>query len=162
MPQFASPRQIAFIATLRSQKGLEPLPFSIATSGLAASREIDRLMALPKPQTAPAAALTQGVYKVEDEIFVVKSNREHTRLYAKKLVEINGERLTDADTVVHIEFEYAPGAIYRILPEHKMSVEEGKALTIRYGRCICCGRKLKAAKSVEQGIGPVCITYFAA
>lgn len=106
--------------------------------------------------------LAQGVYEVGDEVFIVKSNKEHTRLYAKKLVEIAGDRLTEADTVVQVEFEYAPGAIYRILPEHKMSVEQGKALTVRYGRCICCGRKLKAAKSVEKGIGPVCITYFAA
>jgi hypothetical protein len=33
--------------------------------------------------------------------------------------------------------------------------------TTRYGKCIVCGRHLKAAKSVEAGIGPVCIKYFA-
>jgi hypothetical protein len=41
-----------------------------------------------------------------------------------------------------------------------MNFEKAKALTIRYGRCICCGRRLKAAQSVERGIGPVCRRYF--
>lgn len=105
-------------------------------------------------------ALTQGVYQVDGQIYVVKPNRSKTRLYAKRLVEINADRLTETDEVVQIEFEYEPGAIYRIKPEHRMPVEQGKALTIRYGKCICCGRKLKAAQSVERGIGPICIKYF--
>ena len=42
------------------------------------------------------------------------------------------------------------------------NAEQAKALSIRYGRCIVCGRKLKAAKSVEAGIGPVCMGRVAA
>ncbi len=91
----------------------------------------------------------------------MKPNQAKTRLYAKRLVEIRGERLTEADTVVRIEFEYEAGAIYRIREEHRMSLEKGKELTIRYGRCLCCNRALKAAASVERGIGPICIKYFA-
>jgi hypothetical protein len=41
-----------------------------------------------------------------------------------------------------------------------MSLEKAKQLNIKYGRCIICGLKLKAAKSVEAGMGPVCIKYF--
>ena len=31
---------------------------------------------------------------------------------------------------------------------------------VRYGRCVRCSRHLKAAQSVVQGIGPVCVKYF--
>ena len=67
---------------------------------------------------------------------------------------------TEAGEPVRIEFEYARGAVYKIKPSDKMDLERAKALTIRYGRCIVCGRKLKARVSVEQGIGPVCIKSF--
>lgn len=101
-----------------------------------------------------------GVYESDNQVYVVKFNREHTRLYAKRLVEINAERATELGERVQIEFQYDRGAVYRLTPEDKMDVERAKALTIRYGRCIVCGRRLKAAESVERGIGPVCIKSF--
>jgi hypothetical protein len=102
-----------------------------------------------------------GVYELPDgTVYVVKFNKAQTSLYAKKLVEINAERATEAGEPVRIEFEYERGAIFKISPEDKMDLERAKKLTIRYGRCIVCGRKLKAKVSVEQGIGPVCIKSF--
>lgn len=106
-------------------------------------------------------ALTPGVYDVNGQVFVVKPNQKKTGLYAMRLVEIAGERLNANDDLVNIEFVYAPGVIFDIKPEQKMPLEDAKVLTIRYGRCIVCGRRLKAGKSVEQGIGPVCIKSFA-
>lgn len=105
--------------------------------------------------------LTPGVYDVDNHVYVVKFNREKTRLYAQRLVEIASDRLTESGDFVKIEFVYEPGAIFTIKPEHKMDFERAKTLTIRYGRCINCRRPLKAAKSVEQGIGPVCRKSFA-
>lgn len=102
-----------------------------------------------------------GVYELPNgAIYVVKPNRAKTNVYAKRLVEINAERATEAGTRVEIEFEYEAGAIRKIRPEHRMDIERAKELTIRYGRCINCGRTLKAAESVERGIGPVCIKSF--
>jgi hypothetical protein len=112
---------------------------------------------------APAEAVVTepGVYELPTgEIFIVKPNRQRTRMYAKQLREINAERATEAGTRVEIEFDYAPGAIYRLRPEHKMCVKRAKELTIRYRRCIVCGIRLRAAESVERGIGPVCIQSF--
>lgn len=106
-------------------------------------------------------ALTPGVYDVNGHVYVVKPNQSKTALYAKRLVEIAGERLNANGELVDIDFVYSPGAIFDIKPEHKMPLEDAKVLTIRYGRCIVCGRRLKAGKSVEQGIGPVCIKSFA-
>jgi len=41
-----------------------------------------------------------------------------------------------------------------------MSLDAAKAFILRYGRCVRCSRRLKAAQSVERGIGPVCMAYF--
>jgi hypothetical protein len=102
-----------------------------------------------------------GVYELPTgEIYIVKPNKEKTRLYAKRLVEAPSERLTETGQVVDFDFEYEKGAIFRIHPEHQMSFERAKELMIRYGKCIVCGRRLKRAESVERGIGPVCIKYF--
>jgi hypothetical protein len=109
--------------------------------------------------------LTPGVYEKGDDIFVVKPNREKTRLYAKRLVEVSlsAPRLLESGDRVDydIEFEYAKGAIYDLAESDRMPYERAKALSIRYGRCINCGRRLKAADSVERGIGPVCAKAFA-
>jgi hypothetical protein len=131
-----------------------------------ASAVIDWLFKQPKRVITPARAekpadLTPGVYEPEaGRIYVVKPNREGTRLYAKRLVEINADRVAESGDTVQIEFEYDRGAIFSIKPEHRMPLERAEQLTLRYGRCINCGRKLKAAKSVRQGIGPVCIKSF--
>lgn len=110
----------------------------------------------------PSGGVTEpGVYETPDgTVYVVKPNKAGTNLYAKRLVEINAERALEEGGRVNIEFQYEAGAIYRLKPEWKMEYERAKELTIRYGRCIVCGRKLKAAQSVEQGIGPVCIKSF--
>lgn len=55
-------------------------------------------------------------------------------------------------------WEYAAGAIRDLRPEHRMTVERAKILSLRFARCIRCGATLTAAESVEAGIGPVCIT----
>lgn len=104
--------------------------------------------------------LDLGVYELPDgSVYVVTSNKEGTRLYAKKLV-VTQPRLNANNVSVDFDFVYDRGAIYNIKPEHKMSLERAKKLTIQYGRCIRCGRHLKAAESVERGIGPVCIKAF--
>lgn len=106
------------------------------------------------------AELTPGVYEVNGQVYIVKPNRAKTGLYAKRLVEIASERLNANDDLVNIEFVYAPGVIFDLKPKYKMPLERAEALTIRYGRCIVCNRRLKAGKSVKQGIGPVCIKSF--
>ncbi len=129
-----------------------------------ASRLIDILSRQPvKKRTGegPTEHLTPGVYEKDGEVFVVKPNRAKDRMYAKRLVETSSPRLTATDEHVKIDFVYAPGVVMRLTPADKMPLERAKALTIRYGRCIACGRNLKVAQSVERGIGPVCVKSFA-
>jgi hypothetical protein len=122
--------------------------------------QVGPTLTTPPRQDRTVQITEPGVYENNEGIFIVKRARESGNLYAKKLVEINADRLTEDGDVVQIEFEYAKGAIFNIKPEHKMDFEKAKALSIRYGKCINCGRRLKAAVSVELGIGPVCRKSF--
>jgi bacterioferritin-associated ferredoxin len=57
---------------------------------------------------------------------------------------------------------YEPGLVEQVAREgRKMTLEEAKAFIVLYGRCARCGRALKAAESVERGIGPICYKWFA-
>jgi hypothetical protein len=114
-----------------------------------------------EPRPIAKLELEPGVYELPTkEIYLVKPNQEMTHVYALRLVETPSDRITESGATVKFEFQYERGAIYRILPEHRMSLERGKELMIRYGRCIVCGHNLKVKKSVERGIGPVCIKAF--
>lgn len=111
---------------------------------------------------AQMAVEDAGVYVLPDGTIVkVQANKERTHTYAKRFVEISGERATEAGTRAHGEYRYEPGLIDQVARTgRKMTLEEAKAFIIRYGFCVRCGRHLKAAESVERGIGPVCIRYF--
>lgn len=112
-------------------------------------------------QREDTPAVTEpGVYEKDGTVYVVKFNKEKTNLYAKQIRELNSTRLTEAGTVVEIEFDYASGAIFKLTPDDKMPLDKAKEYTLRYGRCIVCGRRLKKAESVERGIGPICAGYF--
>ena len=136
------------------------------------SRWISHLLTLPVDQRevqAPApreakevdSGVTPGVYDVDVHVYVVKPNGAGTRLYAKRLVETRNDRYTESGDMLKIEFVYESGAIFTIKPEHRMDIQRAEALTIRYGHCIVCGRKLRAGQSVKRGIGPVCRKLFA-
>lgn len=121
----------------------------------------------PKVQApvAQAPRLTiedAGVYVMPDgSVVKVQANQSKTRTYAKRWVEITGQRLTEADTRVQGEYQFEAGLVAEVAQVgRKMSLEEAKAFILRYGQCCRCSRKLKAADSVERGIGPVCIKYF--
>jgi hypothetical protein len=102
-----------------------------------------------------------GVYRRDGEVYVVKENREKTRVYAKRLVNIPGERLLDAtEDVVKADFEYAQGAVYDLEPADQLTLEQARDYLVRYTHCMVCGRQLKAARSVLDSIGPVCRGMF--
>lgn len=123
-------------------------------------KDIDKAMPKTPKRDGEVAVIDPGVYELNGVAYIVKPNRAKTRLYAKRIVEIGGTRKTEAGSFVAVEFEYVPGVIYKLRAEDRMTGARAKELTIRYGRCICCGRSLKSGESVEQGIGPVCVKSF--
>lgn len=168
-----SPKQVTFLRALAGERQLEELG---ATSDervdtvderlqarmldrYDASRLIDRLKASPVDQEGVTVGI--GVYRRDDTIYVVRKNRMNEGLHARRLVEIGGRRLTEANTVVNIEFVYDRDALTQLEPEDRMTLEDAKPFVIRYGRCIACDTPLSDATSVERGIGPVCVKKFA-
>lgn len=92
-----------------------------------------------------------GMYRLGADVFQVVFNASQTRLYAKKLVPTYV-----GDKVHRIDFEYSKGDIYRLEPEHRMTVAQVAELGELTGFCWVCRRALKVAKSIAAGIGPVC------
>ena len=124
---------------------------------------ISVLLTIPRAKAAAAPAAEQveiGLYRTDaGEIFKVQESASGNR-YAKKLVPITGTRLTETDERVKFEFAYEPGAVKRLTAAMRLTLDDAKAFGIQYGVCAVCGLRLKDAKSVALGVGPVCITKF--
>jgi hypothetical protein len=128
-----------------------------------ASALIDWLLTLPRrPAEDQPEQPEIGIYVLPDGTIVqAKQNKAKTNVYTKRWVVIGGERLVDAtEEHVHGEWEYEPSLKRQLSTARVMTLDEAKDFILRYGQCVRCGRRLKAAQSVERGIGPVCIQYF--
>lgn len=97
----------------------------------------------------PQAILSEGMYRMDGDIYRVQRSRESGNLYAKVMIlpAFPGDKPG---------FEYAKGAIRRLTAEHRMSLEDAKAWGVETGICCVCGAFLTDPESVEAGIGPVC------
>jgi len=147
MSKPASEKQIAFLSTLASERVHElAIDFAALTSGQASSL-IETLLGSPRKTGGSVERITEeGMYQnAGGDIFRVQTSRQSGNLYAKRLDVFDGG------------FIYEPGALRNIKPSDRLSVEQAKALGVQYGFCIVCGILLTDPKSVEQGIGPVCI-----
>lgn len=103
-----------------------------------------------------------GMYVLDNRIIKVKKSKTSNRIYATELIAIGGRRLTTEDDVVQWEFRYAPGVIFNLTPAHKMQLPQAQSFGLRYGTCAVCGARLSDARSVAQGLGPICAKKFAA
>jgi hypothetical protein len=97
------------------------------------------------PSTMP---VTPGIYKLGDDIVKVNASRSTGRPYATVLTRVDGENRGT--------FEYAPGLIRKLTPEHRLTLAQASEFGHLYHFCACCGRELTHPESVKAGIGPVC------
>lgn len=120
-----------------------------------ASRVIDYLKpladALPRPVRTPAPrpastpAVTEGMYEMDGSVYRVKLSKAG-RLYAMLLVPETGKG----------SFEYAPGIVNRLRPEHRMTLDRAVELSALFHFCVRCGRELTKASSIAQSMGDIC------
>lgn len=173
-PNFApaSEKQVSFIKGLREQRGLEPLAFT--GSKAQASKEIERLLALPKTQPAKSAgvAFTQeeepvdgiyiirgeGVFYSEAKIYKVYKMVHGSGRQGVKVLEHTQEVLLGEDGVHNSGVFRYLGLAAKHLPSEaeKMGLEEAKTFGRLYGFCVRCGRTLTDEGSIADGIGPIC------
>jgi hypothetical protein len=126
-----------------------PVKMTPADEGFAASRHEQKQV-----------TVTMGVFRKDGRIYVVKPNKEKTRVYAKEIIE-SPARMTENGEVVDFETRYAAGVVFTLTEADRWDLADAKDFLTKFARCIVCGRHLKAAKSVESSIGPVCAKYFA-
>ena len=140
----ASIRQVSFINTLLEERVYEGEAINFATlSSREASDIISRLINAKRKNSVDV-----GMYQTPDgEIYRVQPSRETGNLYAKHMLVGGG-------------FEYERGAISRLTPADKMTLEQAKAWGMATGVCCVCGAFLTDQKSVSEGIGPVCAKKF--
>jgi hypothetical protein len=121
--------------------------------------EQDRVAKRAAQSQSKQVTVTMGVFKKDGRIYVVKPNKDKTRVYAKEIVE-SPARMTESGAVVDFEAVYRPGVIFSLTEADRMDLADAKDFLTKFSKCIVCGRHLKAAKSVAGAIGPVCAKYF--
>ena len=150
-----SPKQAAFLAKLVQDRVCYPALQQAAKdaqhqgiSAHEASAAIDKALGCPKAAlpAAAAAPAPQGYYLVNGEVFAVVVGKESGKLYAKKLLLAGGKG----------SWVYAPGAVYNLKPEQKLTLAQAQEMGHMFGVCMICGRTLTDQKSVSAGIGPIC------
>lgn len=95
---------------------------------------------------------TASYYQMDGAFYRIRAGKK----YAEKLTQISGNRLNENDDTVKFDYVYDSGAVYRLKPEMQLTLDAAKAFGIQYGICVVCTKRLKDAKSVADGIGPVC------
>jgi len=113
-------------------------------------REVQTRPAAPATPAIPATQAQLGYYVTADEsVFVVVASKSYPdRVYAKKLVIVAHGKA---------RWQYAPGMANHLSTSQPLDVEEAGRLSHKHGVCIICTIPLTAVKSVDRGIGPVCI-----
>lgn len=160
----ATPAQIALIQKMADEQGrtlhsdLKCLTKEAASDLITYFMERRDNATSTKPEVS---SISEGMYRTPDgEIYKVQvAVHGSGRLYAKKLVELDEPRQLRKGTRTH-EFAYAEGALRKLTPEMKMTLEQAKEWGSLYGTCCKCGLVLTKEESIEAGIGPVCSEGF--
>lgn len=98
-----------------------------------------------RPVTSTHPQVTEGMYEMDASVYRVRTSRAG-RLYALLLVVKDGSG----------SFDYAPGVIDRLRPEHRMTVERAAQLSVEYHFCVRCAKELTKDSSIAQGMGDWC------
>lgn len=102
---------------------------------------------------------SEGIYRKAGSIYKVQTAVHGSgKEYAKRLVETAS--IDKKTGKPKWKFEYAPGFVYELREEHRLSLEQAKEFGALYGTCCVCGRTLTNEDSIEAGIGPICADKF--
>lgn len=141
-----------------------PQPQAPRSQGNAWTQRNGGLPAQPRRQERRQPA-EPGLYRKDGKLYAVRvftprGEKEQVR-YARELAANeagNLDRVNENGDAVKLHSIKAPRMQWELRPEHAVSLEEAKALNVRFGECVICGTPIEAKESVEDraGIGPVC------
>lgn len=155
----ASAAQMGFLRTLCEEQGEE---VRTSYTKAEASDEITRLLKArdeaPQTPVRTSGRVTEdGMYRTpEGEIYKVQiAVHGSGHLYAKKLVKLDEPKIGKTFVKTH-DFVMETGAIRKLTPVMKMTLEEAQEWGKLYGSCCRCGKTLTKEASIDRGMGPVC------
>lgn len=103
--------------------------------------------------------VAEGMYRKAGSIYKVQiAVHGSGKPYAKRLVETL--TIDPKTNKKKWKFEYAPGFVNELRPEHALTLEQAQEFGALYGTCCVCGRTLTKEESISAGIGPVCAEKF--
>lgn len=150
-------KQINFVTRLCDERDVTPPTNLEHFSRREASTEIERLLATPRAKVAQTADaippsgdgdVEAGMYVLGGVIYKVQvAVHGSGKPYAKQL---------HSDEFGRSTFDYAPGVVRKLRPEHKLTQDQAREWGALYGTCCRCGRTLTAEDSIERMMGPVC------
>jgi hypothetical protein len=166
-----SDKQINFINKLLNERDVPEQTRAVVNASLqqpldtkAGSVIIDNLLKF-RPAVQPPVVELDGMYMTPAGVIykVQKTRNGNGHLYAKKLVLTAVPEIEwfEGEPTHKVTFEYEAGAVTRLRPEWKMTVEQAKEFGALYGTCCACGRTLTNELSIDLGIGPICRKNFA-
>lgn len=95
-----------------------------------------------------------GMYQVGEAVYKVVKRQDKNGLYAKLFrPAVKNE---DGSVNTRASFVYAPGEIYRIKAEDKMTAEQATKFGKLYSVCCNCAKDLSREESIRRGYGPTC------
>lgn len=116
-------------------------------------------------EPAPTAAVVEqdGIYRnpTTGEMWMVKWNRatgDGRGLYASRIVTLAEPVVDERGKVISKgkrRFDYVQGAIRRLLPSWRLTLEQAREFGALYGMCVY-GHVLTKPESIRKGIGPIC------
>lgn len=141
-----------FLADMKQKFVVEHPRWRMSEKQVAAVLKCKAREVSSKPGSRPQRSSTgpevnqDGIYRTEDGTVykVQKAVHGSGRLYAKRL----DPRIP--------RFEYDSGAIFKLKPEMKLTLEQAKEFGRLYGVCCSCGATLTDENSIAEGIGPIC------
>jgi hypothetical protein len=131
-----------------------PEASSLIDDLLLAEKEINEQKALNNVPPRTIGLGEDGMYRTPNGTIYKVQYAVHGsgNLYAKRLIppsEFGGRA----------EFDYERGAVNKLRPEWRMTLEQAKEFGALYGTCCVC-RTLTREESIEAGIGPICAGRF--
>jgi len=95
------------------------------------------------PVVAPKDVTAGSYFAPNGDVCRVRKSRSSDRLYAERFNQVT------------MKFDYERGLVYNL--GERMTLDQAKEWGARLGHCAVCGKTLTDNKSVNAGIGPVCI-----
>lgn len=156
----ASEKQVSFAQSLAlSKEGGQELVNQVLQLGKFQSleqipkKQMSNLINTLRSKEDKKATITDvGAYLYEGVVYSVRKNYHSGRLFLYTFDEVAKKYLINIPATK----KFLP----KLLPTHRLTLEEAEKYSANTGVCCHCGRTLTALKSVAGGIGSVCAKHY--